>query len=277
MRGNQTRPIYFNPAASPLICLVFVLLLAACTAAPSPPPTEEVVPTLAPPTDTPLPTNTPAPTPTDTPVPTETPDRTATISARETGTLEAELNQYLTRLEKFGFDRESGRMIYQGEPTIYLTVDSYQEDKLETIIADPIKDFVLQAEIEWNSTSGLAGCGIIFRAEEDLERGANYQWVMMRLSGAPAWDIEYFRYGEFQYGLMPAQFTAALDERQGAVNRITLIAQGDTFKTYINTTPGMDASDKKLSEGQIALLAWQESGKTTCTFRNVWVWELIGD
>lgn len=225
-------------------------------------------------TATPEPTNTPEP-PTATPTITSTPDKTATVAAAATEEMEAKMVKIAPKLEKLGFDLNSGHLIYTNLSVVSLTVDSYNEDKPKVILDKPVQDFILQADIGWNSTSGLAGCGIIFRAEEDLERGANYEYVMLRLSGAPAWDIEYFRYGQYQYSLLPStQFTAAIDERQDAVNTLTLIVQGDTIESIMNTTKGVDASDKKLTEGRIALLAWQESGKTTCTFSNVWVWGL---
>lgn len=225
-------------------------------------------------TATPEPTNTPEP-PTATPTITSTPDKTATVAAAATEEMEAKMVKIAPKLEKLGFDLNSGHLIYTNPSVVSLIVDSYNEDKPKVILDKPVQDFILQADIGWNSTSGLAGCGIIFRAEEDLERGANYEYVMLRLSGAPAWDIEYFRYGQYQYSLLPStQFTAAIDERQDAVNTLTLIVQGDTIESIMNTTKGVDASDKKLTEGRIALLAWQESGKTTCTFSNVWVWGL---
>jgi len=232
-------------------------------------------PTILPNTETPLPSSTPTSPPTDTPEPTATPDKTATVAAAATEEMEAKMIKIAPKLEKLGFGLDSGQLIYTNSAVVSLTVDSYNEDKPKVILDKPVQDFILQADIGWNSTSGLAGCGIIFRAEEDLERGANDEYLMLRLSGAPAWDIEYFRYGQYQYSLLPsAQYTAAIDERQDAINTVTLIVQGDTIESIMNTTKGVDASDKKLTEGRIALLAWQESGKTTCTFRNVWVWEL---
>jgi len=35
-------------------------------------------------------------------------------------------------------------------------------------------------------------------------------------------------------------------------------------------------TDKTLSEGIVAYMAWQESGQTTCTFTNSWLWVFQG-
>lgn len=253
-----------------------VLVLACCNVlAPATIPNATPIIASPPPADTPAPTITTILTSTETPNPTSTPDRTATVAVAETAEMAAKMIDILPRLEKLGYGPESGNLIYTGESLITLTVDSYQEDKVKQIVRDPIQDFIFQANVRWNSTSGLAGCGIMFRAEEDTERGGNYQFLIMRLSGAPAYDIEYFKYGQYQYSLLPStQFTAAIDERQDADNKLTLIVRSDSIESVINTTKGVDAFDKKLSAGHIGLMAWQESGKTTCTFSDVWVWEL---
>lgn len=247
-----------------------VVLLAGCGGTAS-------TPTLPPssPTATAAPSSTPTSLPTSTPTFTATPDQTATAAAVATEEMEHRVAEIAPVLEKLGYDTSSGTLIYYEPAPVKILVNSYQEKKPKLILEEPAKDFILRMDIGWNSTSGLAGCGIAFRAEADLEQGGQYQFSMLRLSGAPAWDLAYFRYNQFQYDLLPeVQFTAAIDERQDAVNTITLIVEGDTIETIINTTKGMDAVDKKQSEGSIALLAWQESGKTVCTFSNIWVWAL---
>jgi hypothetical protein len=200
---------------------------------------------------------------------------TAISDTLATAEMDGNLALIAPKLEKLGFDLESGRLIHFSQSKVSLSVDSYMADDHKMILEKPIQDFIMQADVSWKSSSGLAGCGIVFRAEEDLERGANYQYLMMRLSGAPAWDIQHYNYGQYQYSLLPfTQFTPAIDDRQNAINTITLIVRGDTFKSIINTTKGNDARDNGLTEGGIALLAWQESGETTCTFNNVWIWRL---
>lgn len=266
MKRRQNPFIQFRSLA--MIVLVAGLILAGCTS-------PAAAPTPVPPTATLAPSSTPTSLPTNTPTSTATPDQTATLVAYATAQIEEKLSQIAPELEKLGYAVDSGRLIYFKTSAVDVTADSYMEDVPKLIVEDPVKDFILQADIGWNSTSGLAGCGLILRAEADLERGAQYQYYMLRLSGSPAWDVAYYRYGTYQYSLLTdMQFTAAIDERQDAVNTITLVVKGDTIESTINTTKSMDAVDKKLTEGQIALLAWQESGKTTCTFSNVWVWEL---
>lgn len=256
-----------------MVCFL-VLAISSC-ATPSVPLSNPIDPTLTLMVDTPQPSITPTSLPTETPTPFPTIDRTGTEDAYATAEMAAKLRPIAPKLEKLGFTLDSGLLVYSNPSMVAVSVDSYMADDHKLILEKPIQDFILQADIGWNSTSGLAGCGIMFRAEDDLERGANYQYLMMRLSGAPGWDIQHYRYAQYQYSLVPeTQFTQAIDNRQNAVNTVTLIVRGDTIESYMNTTKGIDAKDNALTEGGIGLLAWQESGKTTCTFSNVWIWKL---
>jgi hypothetical protein len=55
-----------------------------------------------------------------------------------------------------------------------------------------------------------------------------------------------------------------------------LIAESEKFTLYINDTRAGSFYDysKNMLEGYFAFSAWQESGESTCTFDNTWVWAL---
>jgi hypothetical protein len=97
----------------------------------------------------------------------------------------------------------------------------------------------------------------------------------MRLGGRPLWDIEYYRRGDFQSSVTGRILDANdMDSSQGATNRITIIAQGNKIAVYMNGERMGVFTDSKLAEGRIAFMAWQESGETTCTYSNTWLWVL---
>ena len=252
------------------ICLL-ALISAGCQPAP-PPATDTLVPT-DPPTSTPEPTATA--TPTDTPTPTATPDRTATAAVLATEEMSARLEEISPELEAVGFTTESGSLIYDSIAPISMTVDSYNVFWPEPVIVDPIKDFILHVDIRWNSTSGLAGCGIIFRAEEDLERGAYYRMDVMRLQAAPVWGMYYIKFNTLQRNLISDRFDKILKDEPNSVNNVVLVVKSDVIQAYINEKKMTEARYSKLSEGGIAFLTWQESGETSCVFKNIWVWELL--
>lgn len=251
-----------------LTIILLIVTSAGCAGpTPTPAPTET-------PTPTPLPTATATPLPTVTPTPTATVDRQATVSARVTATRVAREAEVVVELEKVGLTADSGILIYDSKSPISMTLTSYNSYWPESVVTTALKDFVVHTEIQWDSTSGLAGCGIMFRAEEDLERGAQYFFDLMRLSGAPNWEIYYRKFNTWQNDIVSYRFDNAILDEPNSVNEVILLVQGDLIQGYINGKKLREGRYAKLSEGGIAFLAWQESGETTCTFRNTWVWEL---
>jgi len=250
-------------------------------------------PTVTPlPTDTatPLPTATDTPTPTDTPVPTETPtptatftltptptkDRTATAVAEVTQEAEAMISELKGVLEKIEYPTDNGSLgWYQTEP-LFLHMDEYGQAFYQEFAEDlVVSDFVIQTEVTWEA-SGLIVCGFMFRSEPDFARGAQYQFKFLRFSGLPAWAIEYSDNGEFQFSVTDVRFANAIDLANGATNKFLIIAEGNKFTVYVNDTRlGTFYDDaKKLSKGRFAFTSSQDTGESTCTFENTWVWVL---
>ncbi len=253
------------------ICLL-VLTATGCQSAP-PSPTATLPPTEVP-TSTPEPTATNTPLPTETPTPTATPNRTATAAVRATEAMATRLAELAPELEAVGYTTDSGSLVYDSRIPIAMTVDSYNVFWPESVTTTPLKDFILHVDIRWNSTSGLAGCGIMFRAEEDLERGAHYRIEIMRLQAAPVWGMYYINYNTLQRNLVSNRFDTILNDEPNSVNNVILVVKSDVIQAYINDKKMTEARYSKLSEGGIAFETWQESGETSCVFNNTWVWEL---
>jgi len=172
-------------------------------------------------------------------------DKTATTAAQATTDMQDKLNVISPKLEKLGYNLDSGTLVYYRSSSEKIEPGKLMGLKGVVIVDKPISDFILQADIDWNAISGLAGCGIMFRADEDFRQGSGYQLFMLRIADVPAWDIAYILDGKIQYNLLPySQFTDAVDEREGAVNTITLIVTGDTIETLINTAKGRTRSIK---------------------------------
>jgi hypothetical protein len=268
---------YFKRLLLLSIFLAFVVTQTACGALAAPTNTATPVPSDTPlPTATPIPTNTPAPTDTPAPTATSTPDVTATREARATADMQAQIDRIAPELEGFGYDPDSGSLAWVADAPIAMSVSTYLEDKREQITEQAIGDFILVTDVAWRSSSGLAGCSLIFRSGDDMDEGEQYVFPIMRLQNAPAWDIEYYKYGEWQSTLTlgKVQFSPALKDQQDDTNRLALVVHGDQIEPYINGYPQMVVTDGKLTDGQIAFETWQESGSTTCTFTNGWLWEL---
>lgn len=257
---------------------ILTLSLAACQSLSTPEPTATPEPTTTTaPTETPKPTNTPEPTATNTPEPTATPtpNATATAQAYATATVQAVISDIDKSLQKFELSADTGRLGFLHDP-VTVKVNTYGEEKHESDFPETtFKDFVLQTDVTWNSKTGIAGCYIIFRSEPDNIDGKQYRFFMMRLLNNPLWDFEYYHLNRFQRSVSQGiQETGALLSSQDSTNTITLIVQGSKIAAYANGERLGIFNDSKLTEGSLAFGVFQESGETTCTFENIWVWSL---
>jgi hypothetical protein len=264
--------LFVQPTATPLPTAT-----SLSTATETPLPTATLVPTATPtPTDTPMPTDTATPVPTDTPVPTETPDRTATAAVIATESAAVVLAQIQKDLEPYNLTLDEGQLVWQSNGPTEISMNSYGE-MLYKELEPPLKlgNFIAKFDITWSSTSGLAGCGMIFRADKNLSEGAQYQFVTLRLSGAPGWDIEYWNYGAWDHTVTgKVKFSDLINLEQNSTNSYIIQIVGDEFSVYANGGRMGTFYSTKQAEGTMAVLGWQESGETTCKFDNVWVWEL---
>jgi hypothetical protein len=240
------------------------------------PPTKEKTPTPNP-TETPSPTNTPTATAIPAPTNTPTPDFSATAAVEATQQAGLDFQSISSELEMIGYQPESGQIGWIQGDTEMIYVDFY-DGYLYTPFAEDLlaEDFIMKTDITWASTSGLAGCGFLFRSEKDFEKGAQYEFVAIRLSGLPVWNIIHSSDGEFQKNVSGVVAASAIDQEQGSTNTFHLIAEEGKFTLFINDQrigSYYDYANSRL-EGYFAFTGLQESGETTCFFDNTWIWML---
>lgn len=272
-----------------LILLLVLMLLVGCAGAPQaeptlPPPTEPPAATNTPaptdtpvPTDTAVPTDTPEPTATETLVPTETPDLEATRSVESTAAAEALLAPILAELEAVDMPTDTGSLVwFQTEPYPF-KIDTPGVAYVDAFPDGPnVANFVLSTEVTWEAT-GIVICGFVFRSDDDIVKGKQYQFLTLRFSGAPAWDIEFHEDGYYKNNITgDVRYSDAMKLENKSTNHIILIAQGEKFTVYINDVRQgnfFDYSKQKL-DGIFGFTASEDSGTSTCTFSNTWVWQL---
>ncbi|HEY45435.1 MAG TPA: hypothetical protein G4O14_01480 [Anaerolineae bacterium] len=267
---------------TPIFVLPLIVLMAGCAAGESQPtPTVE-----SPPTNTPLPTHTvpptltPTPEPTLTPEPTHTatPDLAATAAVEATQTIAAVIEEIDAELQEIGYSTEVGSLAWASEAPEEITITTYaSHDWIPLAAGRDFSDFVLKAEVTWESTGGLALCGFWFRGESDDEDAPHYKFQTIRLSGLPSWDVEYWKYNNWVSTISPGGrviTTPHIDQEQGGTNTYILAAEGSVLTVYANGHRLGQVTISTLREGIIAFYASQESGETTCTFDNAWVWDL---
>jgi hypothetical protein len=239
------------------------------TETPEPSATETLEPTLTP---TPEPSATATSIPTETP--SQTPDLAATAAYESTLAAEEVLARIGDVLPDYGLSLENGRLGWIGIEPVDIEVENFGAIFYEPIAeAQEFDNFLLHVDITWDSSSGLAGCGIIFRSERDLLNGEQYTLRTLRLSGLPAWTVEFWDFGAIRNTLKVEPNTAIRND-PGTTNNFVIVLEGTVMRLYANGTRLAGLTVNKRTTGRIAFLAWQESGVTNCLFDNAWIWEL---
>ena len=254
----------------PSVYLVILLLLSACSSLIAPPATSTPAPT-----NTFQPTSTPLPSETPTLVPTSTPNATATAAAKATETSGAIVNELDKLLGDTDIPYQQGHLAWKQEKPISVNLSGPSWDHAELGKNLTASNFILKSDITWQAT-GIIICGVTFRSEPDLEKGKQYQFVYLRLSGLPAWEIEVFDFGRFKNTPTKTQYAGAIDQGNGATNQVVLIAQDEKFTLFINGDNQGSYFDysKQIMDGAFAFNGSQDSGKGSCKFENSWVWTL---
>ncbi len=239
----------------------------------SPPPTSTYTPE---PTNTPLPTATPIPTDTPTPLPTNTPtpDLKATQAAEATRVFEQVALDVKAQLDEYGFPSDTGSLAFVQQDSEEISLTTFGEYLYSPFAEDLTpSDFVLRTDITWQ-TDGIVMCGLMFRSEPNFDVGAQYSFMYLRISGFPAWAIEYYDEGYYVSTITDVKFSSAIDMSNGATNNLILAAQDNKFTMIINNEKVGSFYDwsKLRQDGKFAFQASQEKGPSTCTYENTWVW-----
>jgi hypothetical protein len=254
-----------------VLVLITLLLLTACVLpglSPVATPTPQA-------TNTAEPTFTPLPTETSTPEPTATPNVTATAAAHATENAAGVMAELDKHLKNSDVQYKDGHLLWQQTKSfsINLSGPSYEIQKIEEDIT--AGNFIFKSEITWEA-SGWLICGTVFRSEPDLQKGRQYQFVYLRLSGLPAWAIEFHEFGFYKNSPSDTRTSAAVDLANGATNTVIVVARDESFEVFINRNREGRYFDysKQRMEGAFGFLASQDSGKGSCEFENSWVWSL---
>jgi hypothetical protein len=148
-------------------------------------------------------------------------------------------------LAKYGVDPGQGRLGWI-HPPVSLEVEGYmQYDYANEFIGTVAKDFVVSADITWNTVTGLSGCGFVLRS--DGNQDALNQYLAIATRGASGHVVfGTMADGElvtgqdiYAYGIDPN-----FDWQNDVTNRLTVVGRGNSFGIYTNDTfiGGVDPS-----------------------------------
>ncbi|HSM56065.1 MAG TPA: hypothetical protein VK879_07925 [Candidatus Sulfomarinibacteraceae bacterium] len=217
------------------------------------------------------------PTPTEEVVEvTATPDLagTAAVEAAATDTAAAPI---LAQLPTYGVDPANGRLAWTHPPVTIQASGYLSYTYANQHIATVAQDFVVSADVTWNTRFGTAGCGYVLRSDGDTE--GNYdQYVALFIRGGS---------GELFFAIMQDgevlrneitninanAHDPAFEWQNDTTNRFTVVGRGNTFSFYSNGSYLGDVTPSVAYErGFIAFVGLNESGTTMCRYDDAWLW-----
>lgn len=140
-------------------------------------------------------------------------------------------------LPKYGVDPNQGELAWIHPPEV-LELEGYQQfDYANQFLGTVAKDFVVSADITWNTDFGTSGCGFVLRSDGDQEAPNQYMSLATRGSSghvifATVLDGDIVTGRDiYAYGLDPN-----FDWRNDTTNRLTIVGQGNEFFVYTNDT-----------------------------------------
>jgi hypothetical protein len=85
----------------------------------------------------------------------------------------------------------------------------------------------------------------------------------------------YYKDGIAQYPITSGadyQFTDYIRDGRQSTNKIAILAKGDQITVFINGEGMRPMTNNKRTAGMFGMLGSQESGTSSCTFENTWIW-----
>lgn len=144
---------------------------------------------------------------------------------------------FIAELPSYGVDPAGGRMGWI-HPPVTLDIQGYlQYDYANRFIGTVANDFVVSADITWDTSYGTSGCGFVLRSDgkEDAlsqylaiaTRGGNGRVIFSTMQEGEVKNV----IDNYAYGKDP-QF----DWQNGVTNRLTVVARDEVFTIYTNGT-----------------------------------------
>lgn len=183
-----------------------------------------------------------------------------------------------TELASYGIDPNQGVLGWVHPPLTIQTEGYLQYNYGGEYLATVARDFVLAADITWNTRFGSTGCGYVLRSDGAEDNYNQYMVIATRgASGHVGFVI--MQNGQVKDNEITDIYANGIDPlfewQNDTTNRMVIIGRGNTFQIYTNGTFIGEVTPSVFFErGFIAFVALNESGDTTCVYDNAWLWLL---
>lgn len=135
----------------------------------------------------------------------------------------------------YGLDPENGQFGWAHDP-VTLEVEGYQQNAFANdYMHIPASDFVMAADITWDTQYGTSGCGFMFRSDGNQNKPNQYNVMISRAGLGHAVfmaiaDGEMANYKDFYIRDEDRSF----DPQNGSTNRLAIVAQGNLIEIFTN-------------------------------------------
>jgi len=141
----------------------------------------------------------------------------------------------LAELPQYGIDTDSGHAAWLHDP-LTLDISGYQQMAYgNDYMGVTAKNFVLAADINWDTQYGGSGCGFMFRSDGDENKPNQYMVIISRFANGRALftalaDGELANMQDFY----PKDQDRSFDWQNGTTNRLAVVARGNIIEIYTN-------------------------------------------
>lgn len=165
--------------------------------------------------------------------------QTAQVSGRSaeqlaTATVAAPI---LAELPQYGLDAASGHAAWLHDP-LTLEITGYHQTAFGNDYRQvTAADFVLAADITWDTQYGASGCGFMFRSNGDQNKPSQYMVIISRFANGrllftAVLDGELANMQDFY----PKDQDRSFDWQNQTTNRLAVVARGSLLDIYTNTS-----------------------------------------
>lgn len=181
-------------------------------------------------------------------------------------------------LATYGLDPNVGQLGWIHPPEL-LNVEGYMGyTYTNRFLLTVARDFVMAADITWNTQFGTTGCGFVLRSDGNEE--ALNQYIVIGTRGAQG-HVGFVTMidGEVDVDQSQDIYANGIDPlfqwENDTTNRLVVVGQGGTFTIFTNGTQiGQITPQTVYEKGYVAFVALNESGYTRCQYDNAWLWLL---
>ena len=201
----------------------------------------------------------------------------AVNAASQLATTEA-MAPIMEELAGLGVDPSQGQIGFV-HPPISLEATEFESTAFANRNAFTVaQDFVMAADVTWESRFAESGCGFVVRSDGEEENPSQYIIGLTRGAEGHVLFAEQVA-GEVDLDDVTDIYANGIDPRfewqSGTTNRIAVIGRGQEFTIFSNGTRlGTITGRAGFEEGFVAFIAVNRSGGIKCDYDNAWLWKI---